>query len=53
MEWAIVLYAIFMTSDGIKEDITWGPTFAHHEQCELFLYENKLDIVKGLIYMPP
>ena len=48
MEWAIVLYAIFMTSDGIKEDITWGLTFAHHEQCELFFHENKLDIVKGL-----
>ena len=48
MEWAIVFYAIFMTSDGIKEDISWGLTFFHHEQCEAFFHDNKLDIVRGL-----
>ena len=48
MEWAIVFYAIFMTSDGIKEDISWGLTFFHHEQCEQFFNANKLDIVRGL-----
>ena len=44
MEWAIVMYAILMTSDGIKEDITWGPCCSMNNVN--YSYENKLDIQK-------
>ena len=33
MKWAIVFYAMLGINGEVKEHISWGITFNHHEQC--------------------
>ena len=48
MNWAIVFYAIFSTASGMQEEISWGLTFKHHEDCFSFYERNKQNIVMGI-----
>ena len=44
MKWAIVFYAMLGINGEVKEHISWGITFNHHEQCISFFEQNKKKI---------
>ena len=50
MKWAIVFYAIFgyTGSTVTEEEISWGITFNHHEECMMFYEQNMQDIIQGV-----
>tara|TARA_B100000123_G_C25557060_1_gene352227 strand:+ start:385 stop:672 length:288 start_codon:yes stop_codon:yes gene_type:complete len=48
MKWAIVFYALISLNGEMKEHISWGITFNHHEKCINFYEQNKTQILEGL-----
>ena len=48
MKWAIVFYAMLGIDGEVKEHISWGITFNHHEQCISFFEKNENKIIAGL-----
>ena len=48
MKWAIVFYAMLNINGEMKEHISWGITFNHHEKCIQFYEKNHSNIIDGI-----